>query len=746
MGERSEEHINALLEWVGAVAGLDASSLAELRDGRVLGEALAAVAPSLPRIESVLGIVRCIASQLCAQNAFQKLENDLAGTVADEVLADALGLLLAFAVQGERKEHCVKQIMDFDPTLQQHIMVEVETMLGVVASARKDEAPPQSPFVDSPATSATPGSAPNRSKMQRENFLLREENEGLLGELTQAQKCLEKVESELTELKRDMKENVLKKEVALEETFRVKLSEVEADLEQRLENERRLQTQLAEAEKQASLVPSLKDQLEILNAQVQEAAKKDASLLKLRLKVDSMGDMRKRLTALENSNADLLSRNTDAEQKLKHLEKLKSELEACKMALTQEQLKNGEQKTLSKEQAESYRLLKEEYDELLRRETDAMFENRQFRLDLQLGQNDVCTEEEQALGISELNPQVRAELEQLRRENQEMHEQLSVHSKENLSRLEMECDSSKRLSETLQSQLRDSRAECVSLRADLKTANVLIEHTKSELCSVTQEANRADVANLVNEMFLEAFALGDLNSKNLEISKLGSLLEDYKKSHSASNDQLDALNEKLREAEKKLVIQRDTRLRAEASAERLRIQVNDLNSKNSQLRRQLKSFQLGRGKSSVENEDDRELLAQILELQTENQELNNEIDELRKLKRDSRTISHTVGKGVNEMIRGFEEKITKLEKENKMIRMEARNELTSRKSVEKELNKLQSLLEELKAENISLRLKAERSRAPLQPKNTNVAERVTSKPQLQSKESLDDNRKECKQQ
>ncbi|GBG25468.1 Protein hook [Hondaea fermentalgiana] len=719
---RSDDHVQGLLDWVNVVADEDCGRLEELQDGRVLGQVL--------------------------QNMYNPAHH----------VAEVIQVLLGYAVQGPVKESSVAQIMDLEAGTQHFLMLEVDQALKRIAAAK--ELPPPSPM-DSPFTPA------QRSGKRSSN---RASNRRLLLDNEELQRQIEDHNTELARVRQEAREALRRRELELEEAAQEAQTALTAGLEAKTAQVTQLQAALDELREKTGDVGDLRDQLEVLKSQARDVSKKDATIAKLREKVNASSDLAQRVADLEASNEALLTKNLEAEQKAQDVAKLRQDLLTYKNALVDAQIKTNETNVLLEEKMQEVDALRSERDALRRNETATLEENRSLQSSLAGVRDEDDDEPAQVLGISELNPKVREELETLRKETARLRHELSAHSEENLAKLRLDADSLGGVNDRLQRDLREAvkrgdqwQAEAgrldVELTAARERAHEAATRHEAELAYLVETSEKEKLAALLAEETASAARIEQLVDQRLEVEanllKTRGLLEEYMANHSASNEQLEALRielEREQEAhgqardeatEREHVLEKsnasleariaalesqivhgrarlnqehENLMASEKQCEKYRLKAGELSYQVNQLRRQLKSVQVQRSHASggdasggaVGSED---LIADMQRLAAQNEQLLADNAQLRERAQTSGGSGGALrpSKGVSEMVRNYESEIQDLRKQMNMLTMAKTSEVMARTEAENRMQKLEQSNEDLNAENTSLRLKLERS-------------------------------------
>jgi len=511
-------------------------------------------------------------------------------------IGDIIQMLLAYAVQCEKKEAFVAQIMGLDPLIQQHLMLEVETGLKVCASINAVP-PTPSPF--------------KKDERENENQILRQQ--------------LDELKAHLAKTKHDMLGQEMEK---MEHQL-----EVEHDLQSRIESkDKEIITLRASIQVMQPKLEKLQDEVEVLSAKGKDSDRKDSMILKLKEKLDVAAGVNAQVIALERLNADLLKRNTQAEETEMLLPKLRAELEQYKSACTACQFQVSEMRLLLEEKKEQVVMLK--------RECEQLEENQRISSREQVQEEEVALEERD-LGISELNPQVRENLERLNRENAALKLQVSEQGDSHLQTLNFQVESLSNLRNKLEEELHESRKKVANLEQDLNASVAAKELADAQIEEFQQvnfdleqvlDESRKKVADLEQELnaIVTAKEQADIRIEEmLHVNfDLGQVLDESRKKVANVEQDLNDIVMAKEQADIQIIELQQTlgemRLKKDELKEETDIQIEELQQALDALRLQQDEAQ-ARFESSLQTI---EALNQEIQLaQVENQEISEQMSE-----------------------------------------------------------------------------------------------------------------------
>jgi hypothetical protein len=240
----------------------------------------------------------------------------------------------------------------------------------------------------------------------------------------------------------------------------------------------------------------LRDQVEVLSAQAQQAAKSEQALARLKERVAQLSEVAQQAQELERANAVLLQRSLAAEDAARHVPRLSRELDAAKEAFSEAQLALGRALAVGEERAARERALRDEVELLRCTENESMRDAALAReLSAAAGasgaaETGAAGQPGLGLGLSELNPAVRERLQQLESDNVRMRAQLESLSEANLARLEVENDGLQRLATKVQAQLRDSEQRGAALEMPRARAPRPTHNSRRSICGAPRRVPR----------------------------------------------------------------------------------------------------------------------------------------------------------------------------------------------------------------------------------------------------------------
>ena len=392
-----------------------------------------------------------------------------------------LQCLLGCAVQSESREKHIAVIMALPQANQQCLAMEIDAILSKlnqVKSREKETSSANPPNAQSEPSGGTPLKAignelgPALKRSLRTNAALKQENESLHAENKDLQRRLEDLEKKqslqqgggmgagvqksLEDIKADFKE----RELDLLNALKEKESCV-GDLKIRIDT---LLKEVAQAKK-------LKDEMEVLRAQANAAAKANLALSKLRQKLDVATGYKKQLDVMQAKFEELLQKNLEADKQVKLIPNLKRDLESCKAALMQSELRYSELQLLNDEKEQMLKKMQEEWATVRESEMQATLENVALQKNLEAA-DDQAQDTGNVLGdgCTELNPHIREELERLQEENKALRAATSDQGADNLRELALSLENMTRLKDGLQDKLLSSKQENESLQKKLQSS------------------------------------------------------------------------------------------------------------------------------------------------------------------------------------------------------------------------------------------------------------------------------------
>ena len=155
---------------------------------------------------------------------------------------------------------------------------------------------------------------------------------------------------------------------------------------------------------------------------------------------------------METKNNQLVIQAMAAEEKARQLPGLERDLKICKQKITEMEFAMSEQKVLLQESQEENLSLRSLCEESARAEQLALQENTTLQAELSCDSDRTISKipPGAGMGLTEVNPEVRAKLAKLTSENEALRQRCCEESKENLGVLSNDVERLKRLKDAFE--------------------------------------------------------------------------------------------------------------------------------------------------------------------------------------------------------------------------------------------------------------------------------------------------------
>ena len=246
---------------------------------------------------------------------------------------------------------------------------------------------------------------------------------------------------------------VIARERQLSEDYEVKM----ADLERALKN---AQASAVESYDYKQQVYALKDELDVLKHAREKAIQCEEHVQRLKEKLESLQDVNECLKREENAHSQTIEKCLRLENEIASLLPLRRQLEDYKNRLVEVEIKLAEHEQENTTWSRKYDLLCRENATLMRGSSQLKEEELSLRRQLASGPNDyLCTANGIGVGVTELNPELKAELTRLRKENEQLKDFASKRENDHVKKMEDKIEDLNRLSQKLKEQyLQNKRA------------------------------------------------------------------------------------------------------------------------------------------------------------------------------------------------------------------------------------------------------------------------------------------------
>mmetsp|Transcript_35179 Transcript_35179/g.80236 ORF Transcript_35179/g.80236 Transcript_35179/m.80236 type:complete len:707 (+) Transcript_35179:58-2178(+) len=459
-------------------------------------------------------------------------------------------LLLGCAVQCEKKQEYVQNIMGLDSASQAQLMTLIQKILSS-AETRSPERRPTSGSVDSMdgdfslGTSNTPQvyspqtgpmDEPGKSSKALELKVMELEQEK-----TELATVVGQLKAELQQLQADHTASMEEKTALARQLSSMggaskassqaqRLSEELQARVQELEQENAdLQARLPELEKLVPANRALQDELDVLKHTVEGASALEQQVIRLKKKLEATEDLRRELQAVSETNAQYLEQNLDLEEQIAKMDKLKEQMETYKDKVASLETERMRLKNSLEEK-------QEELDQISKSHTDLQAEYKTLQ---SLRKEKAADDDDEpatpqlgggGLGLGGAPAELQKKLARLERENKALKEK-SAGSGD--SALESQLDDLQRLNKAMEQDYKESRARVKELEGEVKslkaasggaaptspTSPEAMDKLKAEIQRLRNELKKAQAGPAVAAPAEGAPATGS-SSKDEEIAKL----------------------------------------------------------------------------------------------------------------------------------------------------------------------------------------------------------------------------------
>lgn len=498
----SEEVSKSLIKWLQTLIPTKSRTVMDISDGVAMLQALVQIAPEHfsrlePKIKTDVGSIwRVKVSNLkkIVESLVEYYQDVLnlqildvgkpdVGKIGEQCdliqLGKLLRLILGCAVNCERKQEYITQIMSMEESLQQCIMQAIQQLEELTGGPGRSCLSLVSLTNDSTVLRLMDElNAANESKetlaqqcynLEMQVQALQEEKQALQTDMNMLSAQLKDKEAfELTrspESRRQM--DLLKEELFKVETmrddYRAKILEQEKQIVT-------LQEKISELQLESEAVSRLKDEVDALSESADKVKALEITVASYKKKLEDYADVKKQLKVLEGKNTEYIQQNMKYEEELnKHsvwknqCELYKSQASELQQKLDEETQKADKALFQSKNLESKLIALQNERDRLIRERDTLRDENEELKLGRQ-------TDDAGAAMAQELTPtEMKERLRFLERENKT----LRLSSQEAEARQDLLNDASQRL-EKLQEQNRNLNQRVLELEAQLE------EHQKGQ--------------------------------------------------------------------------------------------------------------------------------------------------------------------------------------------------------------------------------------------------------------------------
>ena len=500
-------------------------------------------------------------------------------------ICNRLQCLLGCAVQSEAREQHIAVIMTLPQPNQQCLALEIDAILSrlshVKAADDESAAASEEVSVTGEKSGGTPLKAignelgPALKRSLRTNAALKQENESLHAENKELQDQLDELKKqEAQQQGGNVRQSVQQSMEDLKADFKERELDLLNTLKEKEGNISDLKIRIDSLLKEVTQAKKLKDEIEILRAQANDAVKANQALAKLRQKLDVATGYKKQLDVMQAKFEELLQKNLEAEKQVKLIPNLKRDLESCKATLMQSELKYSELQLLNDEKEQMLKKMQEEWAAVRESEMQATLENVALQKNLEAA--DVAEDPANVLGdgCTELNPHIREEMERLQEENKALRAATSDQGADNLRELALSLENMTRLKEGLQDKLLCSKKEIEKLQSKLQASEKdvsRLEAAKLEADEeIKQQLGKIGVISgkfASSEQELES-CLTDVDSLKGELTEAAARMRELEDKSAAETNKLDQLlqeslasNQALRLERERDLVQFNTNLR-----------------------------------------------------------------------------------------------------------------------------------------------------------------------------------------
>eukprot|EP00936_MAST-01D_sp_MAST-1D-sp1_P002789 g2789.t1 len=554
-----------------------------LADGAILMQVLSQISPehsdladdsSEVRLENIVLVLEVhFECDLNDKLDTTRIDNSTGAELSAERLAirraellRMIQLILTHAVQGERKEHYIQQIMALpDTTTQAQLMASIQealTYLGVQACNRTDtddaaleeeacafvkerissannadsfiasgEACTPSSSGSSSNLGTSSGSSTNSAELEAALF----EAQAARGKADRQMRALrdecnalkKQCEDERKQATRNKDEVIKLRRMAQEEEVRLELERVRAIGEERRQREKEIcekdealseaRTEIISLKREMDGRQELLDELEILRPQQRRAERAEEQLARYGAKLEQLVAMREKIKCIETAHAELLAEATTLREVSARQPALLKELEAYKQKATTAEVAVSELKRRIGSGEQRTKHLMSQHDAVSGSESELRQQNEELRQQLLMMQEHLDQAESDALnglqggtssavgtGLTELNPELQAKIASLEHEVDSLRKQCDAESAENLAKLRAELDDTGRLKTSFEVKyFATDKKRCAAEK------ELAIIRTKLEMHDLELQNTRAQLAQTEEDSAraLEAAAL-----------------------------------------------------------------------------------------------------------------------------------------------------------------------------------------------------------------------------------------------
>eukprot|EP00948_MAST-09A_sp_MAST-9A-sp1_P002934 g2934.t1 len=355
----------------------------------------------------------------------------------------------------------------------------------------------------------------NHYRLAREIDALQEENEELRNEMHTSIQHVETLRGDKEALKAELQRTQSKYRDIEEELvcYRREVEETRHSQNQMTQQTiASLKSQLKTAQAKVVDYRSLQDELELAKDAAARCTKAETSVVRLRTKLASLGDINQEVERLKASNARLMQRALDAEAQVVEMTNLRKQLKICKGKITELEFQKADMKM----KLEHVGKQRERFEKEVSRIQDLRDKEKKFQSPLRskkgeaseiLAAQAAALSKNSSSSAMELDPIIQERLKKLERENINLKRKVNATSLENVKDLESKLEDSQRLTSTFQKQFYDMREEkerleklsalqvsrIQDLQGDLETTQNILGTCEQDLTDLKQNHHQLEM-------------------------------------------------------------------------------------------------------------------------------------------------------------------------------------------------------------------------------------------------------------
>lgn len=317
------------------------------------------------------------------------------------------------------------------------------------------------------------------NQLEVEILQRQEENEEMEEQILRLREREEFLEAELEGLKTNYDLQMLRKEsesIALIEHHEAEITKLREEIQQWSRRQR-------DFEDNKVKLQEMQDEIDLLQNSQTKLLYTEDQLKKCRAKLNDLHDVKDQLEREEEAHGKAVEQLLKLENELNQLQPLKRQLETYKTRATQAEVKLAE----CEHKLDQSRLHIEQLTRSNRDLTERTISHRCEAEDLRerLRQNEILCESDSVNGIgegiSELNPQLKAELSRLRNENSRLTEFAAQRTEDSVVKLQERLEDVQRIADKFKEQYFSTKSELETTQRDLASAKQIIANLEFDI-------------------------------------------------------------------------------------------------------------------------------------------------------------------------------------------------------------------------------------------------------------------------